>query len=442
MSTFQHNAGFVIAPRGLKQGDVYKPLKDNTVITQYLHLFGVVNKYVSLCKKYAPFTERKLTDADWMRLQQFTKNFTIYGIDPDFNDATSKDPRYCEHTAEVVIHEEMELEDMLHYALSSMEQVKDLKDQATGTEWYHEHGHEIDDKYLAITNAVHTVFAMDNSKLLDKRYKEVFRDYPDVMDVLIHQKPDVFIPHFMKDESEIGLRNHVARVFLPKDAGYISPYAQKEESSVVFYGYIGNKNLPHNIGHALLLNKHFTSQFQRALLDNHPDENLFRYALEQRNNPELRYEAIVRVDDFIRSDYVHDEDERLRELIAHHSGALVQKQFIDDPSDAVRKTLATYFQDERIGKRMIYDKSVEVRKQLAYHELLHKNLIYDTDPEVIQMVAYTSSDKSLLKLLTKYANLKVSKTAQESLDYLNSPHYPDKNLRAFVPDASDDYDYE
>ena len=34
MSTFQHNAGFAIAPKGLKQGDVYKPLKDNTVITQ------------------------------------------------------------------------------------------------------------------------------------------------------------------------------------------------------------------------------------------------------------------------------------------------------------------------------------------------------------------------------------------------------------------------
>ena len=147
------------------------------------------------------------------------------------------------------------------------------------------------------------------------------------------------------------------------------------------------------------------------------------------------------MDDFIRSDYVHDEDERLRELIAHHSGALVQKQFIDDPSDAVRKTLATYFQDERIGKRMIYDKSVEVRKQLAYHESLHKNLIYDTDPEVIQMVAYTSSDKQLLKHLTKYTNLKVSKTAQESLDYLSSPNHP-KNLRAFVPDTSDDYDYE
>ena len=90
---------------------------------------------------------------------------------------------------------------------------------------------------------------------------------------------------------------------------------------------------------------------------------------------------------------------------------------------------------------MIYDKSVEVRKQLAYHESLHKNLIYDTDPEVIQMVAYTSSDKQLLKHLTKYTNLKVSKTAQESLDYLSSPNHP-KNLRAFVPDTSDDYDYE
>ena len=83
-----------------------------------------------------------------------------------------------------------------------------------------------------------------------------------------------------------------------------------------------------------------------------------------------------------------------------------------------------------------------MRKQLAYHESLHERLIYDTDPEVIQMVAYTSSDKQLLKHLTKYANLKVSKTAQESLDYLNNPHYPDKNLRAFVPDAGDDYDYE
>lgn len=442
MSTFQHNAGFVIAPKGLKQGDVYKPLKDNTVITQYLHLFGVVNKYVSLCKKYAPFTERKLNHEDWMRLQQFTKNFTIYGIDPDFNDETSKDPRYCEHTAEVVIHEEIELEDMLHFALSSMERVKNLKDEATGTEWYYDHEHELADNYRAIQNAVHTVFAIDNSKLLDKRYKEVFREYPDVMDVLIHQKPDVFIPHFMKDESEIGLRTHVARVFLPQDAGYVFPYAQKEESSVVFYGYIGNKNLTHNIGHALLLNKHFTSQFQRALLDNHPDENLFRYALEQRNNPELRYEAIVRVDDFIRSDYVHDEDEKLRKEIVRVSGTLVQKQFINDPSVNVRKQLALEFTDERIGKRMIYDTDVEVRKNLAYHESLHERLIYDTDPEVIQMVAYTSSNKQLLKHLTKYANLKVSKTAQESLDYLNSPHYPDKNLRAFVPDDNDDYDYE
>lgn len=39
-------------------------------------------------------------------------------------------------------------------------------------------------------HGAYTLDAMDNSKLLDKRYKEVFRKYPDVMDVLIHQKPD------------------------------------------------------------------------------------------------------------------------------------------------------------------------------------------------------------------------------------------------------------
>jgi hypothetical protein len=442
MSTFHHNSGFVIAPKGLKQGDVYKPSKDNTVVTQYAYLFGVLRRYVALCQKWAPFTERKLTPADWTRLQQFTSNYTIYGIDADFNNESSRDPHYCEHTTEVVIHEEMQLEDMLHYALLSMQQCHDLKDQATGTEWYYKHEHEISDKYLAMKNAVYTVFAMDSSKLLDKRYNELFRDYPDLLELLVHQKPEVFIPHFMNDEAETGLRAHVARMFHPEDAEYVFPSVTKEESNMVFYGYIGNKNLPHNVGHALLLNQHFDSSYQRALFENHPDEHLFRFALEQRHNPELRYETIAHVDDFIRSDYVHDEDEQLREQIVHFSGPLVQKQFINDPSVNVRKRLALEFTDERIGKSMIYDKDVEVRKNLAYHESLHERLIYDTDPEVIQMIAYTSSDKELLKSLTHYANFKVSKTAQESLDYLESPHYPDKNLRAFVPDDNDDYDYE
>lgn len=442
MSTFHHNSGFVIAPKGLKQGDVYKPLKDNTVVTQYPYLFGVLRRYVALCQKWAPFTERKLTPADWTRLQQFTNNYTIYGIDADFNDESSRDPRYCEHTAEVVIHEEMQLEDMLHYALLSMQQCKDLKDEATGTEWYYEHEHEISDKYLAMKNAVYTVFAMDSSKLLDKRYNELFRDYPDLLEILIQQKPEVFIPHFMNDEAETGLRAHVARMFRSEDAQYVFPSVQKEESNLVFYGYIGNKNLPHNVGRALLTNKHFDSTYQRALLDNHKDENLYRYAISQRHNPELRYEAIVRVDDFLRSDYVHDEDEKLRKKIVQVSDVLVQKQFINDPSVNVRKTLALEFKDKRIGKYMLQDKDVEVRKNLAYHESLHKDLIHDHDPEVIQRIAYTSSDKKLLKELLNYYDSDVKKTAQESLDYLESPHYPDKNLRAFVPDDNDDYDYE